>query len=45
MLLYRNSTNFAKVNTTETNQNSLIVNVSSCEKTSNFPEQTRKETN
>ena len=44
---FRNSTNFAKINTPETNQNALIakVNGKRAKKTSKIPKQTRKETN
>ena len=33
VLLFRNSTNFAKLNTTEVNQNTLVANISTCKKT------------
>ena len=34
---FRNSTNFAKVNTSKINQNALIAEISICEKMSKFP--------
>ena len=35
--LFRNSPNFAKVNTPEIHQNALLGKISTCEKTSKFP--------
>ena len=45
VLLFRNSTNFVKVKTSEINQNVLIRKISLCEKTSKFPKQIKEETN
>ena len=42
VLLFRNFTNFAKVNTTEINQNDLIAKITIYEKKANFPKWTRK---
>ena len=44
VLLFRNSTNFAKVNTSEINQNALIAKISICKKTSKFPKYIKKDT-
>ena len=44
MLLCRDSTNFAQVNTSEINQNALIAKISICKKTSKFPKYIKKDT-
>ena len=42
VLLFGNFTNFAKVKTSEINQNALTAKLSICEKTSKFPKQIKK---
>ena len=42
LLPFRNSTNFAKVNTSQINQNALIARISICKKTSKFPKIDKK---
>ena len=37
VLLFMNSTNYSKVDTSEINQNALIAEISICQKTSKFP--------